>query len=121
VPGRCWRHCVRAVVAARAAGLPVIDVQVAFRSGSPEISRANRASSAIAASATMGVDDAATQIHPAAAPQAGDVVVIEKRVSALSGSDLEVVLGSAEVDAPVLTGNSTSGVVLRGPPTSRRR
>jgi len=102
----------RAAGAARAVGLPVIYVRVAFRSGSPEISRANRAFSAIADSATMGVDDPATQIHPAVAPMADDIVVIKKRVSAFSGSDLDVVLRSAEVDALVLTAIATSGAVL---------
>ncbi len=102
----------RATGAARAAGLPVVYVRVAFRVGAPEISPANRAFSALAASSTMGVDDPATQIHPAVAPQADDVVVVKKRVSAFSGSDLDVVLRSAEVDTLVLTGIATSGVVL---------
>jgi nicotinamidase-related amidase len=60
----------------------------------------------------MGLDDPATQIHPAVGPEDGDVVVVKKRVSAFTGSDLEVVLRSLEVRSLVLTGIATSGVVL---------
>jgi nicotinamidase-related amidase len=101
-----------AAAAARASGVPVVYVRVAFRPDGAEISRHNRAFSAIAASAAMGLDDPATQIHPAVGPEAGDVVVVKKRVSAFTGSDLEVVLRSLEVRSLVLTGISTSGVVL---------
>jgi len=102
----------RATSAARAAQLPVIYVRVAFRPGAPEISRRNRAFSAVAASGFMGAGDAATQIHPAVPPQPGDIEVVKKRVSAFTGSDLEVVLRSLDVESLVLTGIATSGVVL---------
>lgn len=101
-----------ATTAARAAGIPVIYVRVAFRPDAPEISMRNRSFAALAGSGGMGVDDEATQIHPSLAPQEGDIVVIKKRVSAFAGSDLEVVLRSRQIDALVLTGISTSGVVL---------
>jgi nicotinamidase-related amidase len=52
------------------------------------------------------------QIDPAVAPAAGEVVIIKKRISAFTGSDLEVVLRSMEIRHLVLTGISTSGVVL---------
>ena len=102
----------RAIAAARGAGVPVIYVRVAFRPGSPEISGRNRTFSAIAATGGLGVDDPATQVHPAVAPEPGDIVVLKKRVSAFAGSDLDVVLRSLEVDTLVLTGIATSGVVL---------
>jgi nicotinamidase-related amidase len=101
-----------ATAAARAARVPVIYVRVTFRPGSPEISARNRAFAAVATSARMGVDDPSTQVHPAVAPQPGDIVVIKKRISAFAGSDLEVVLRSLEVSSLVLAGISTSGVVL---------
>ena len=40
------------------------------------------------------------------------MVVTKRRVSAFSGSDLEVVLRAANIDTLVLTGIATSGVVL---------
>jgi nicotinamidase-related amidase len=102
----------RATTAARAAGVPVIHVRVAFRPGGVEISRRNRSFSAIGSAGGMGLDDPATQIHPAVAPEPDDVVVVKKRVSAFTGSGLDVVLRSLEVDSLVLTGIATSGVVL---------
>jgi nicotinamidase-related amidase len=60
----------------------------------------------------MSLSDAATRIHPAVAPQSDDIVVTKKRVSAFTGSDLDVVLRSLDVESLVLTGIATSGVVL---------
>jgi nicotinamidase-related amidase len=54
----------------------------------------------------------ATAIHPAVAPQPGDVVVTKRRVSAFAGSDLDVVLRAGGIDALALCGIATSGVVL---------
>jgi nicotinamidase-related amidase len=98
--------------AARATGAPVIYVRIAFRGGGAEISPRNRIFSALSAGVAMGVDDPATQIHPAVAPLPDDIVVVKKRVSAFTGSDLEVVLRSLGVTSLVLTGIATSGVVL---------
>jgi nicotinamidase-related amidase len=103
-----------ALAAARIAGIRVVYVRVAFRPGFPEVSPKNKTFSALAeaAEARFGDDDTSTQIHPAIAPADGDVVVTKRRVSAFSGSDLDVVLRAAEIDTLVLTGISTSGVVL---------
>jgi nicotinamidase-related amidase len=101
-----------AVGAARAAGLPVVFVRVAFREPPVEISPRNLGFSALTARGGMGVDDPATQVHPAVAPQPGEAVVVKKRVSAFAGSDLDVVLRSVGADSLVLTGIATSGVVL---------
>ena len=98
--------------AARGAGVPVVYVRVAFRVGSPDISRRNQTFSNLARSGTMGEADEATQIHAAVAPVPGDIVVTKRRVSAFAGSDLDVVLRSLDVDALALTGIATSGVVL---------
>lgn len=56
--------------------------------------------------------DDATVIHSAVAPQAGDIVVTKRRVSAFAGSDLDVVLRAQDIDHLVLSGIATSGVVL---------
>ncbi|HEY1830557.1 MAG TPA: isochorismatase family cysteine hydrolase [Acidimicrobiales bacterium] len=101
-----------AVAAARFAGIPVIFVRVAFRTGTPEISPKNLAFSTYAGSDALGETGRTTQIHPALAPQAGEIVVTKKRVSAFAGSDLQLVLRSLGVDSLVLTGVATSGVVL---------
>ncbi len=102
-----------AIAAARSAALPVIYVAVRFREGYPEISARNRSFAAIRdAGATMEETHDATAIHPAVAPQAGDIVVTKRRVSAFAGSDLDVVLRAQDIDHLVLSGISTSGVVL---------
>jgi nicotinamidase-related amidase len=102
------------LAAARTARVPVIFVRVAFRPGFPEVSTANRSFSALAGTAgdSFGEDNPATQIHPAVAPRADEPVVVKKRVSAFTGSDLEVLLRSMNVAELVLTGIATSGVVL---------
>src|SRR5260370_5686789 len=102
-----------AITTARAATIPVIYVIVAFRPGYPEMSPRNKAFSAIkqqqsSLSATMTT----TEIHPAIAPQPTDIVVTKRRVSAFSGSDLEVVLRAQDISHLVLCGIRTSGVVL---------
>lgn len=109
--GPLLERLATAIAAARAAGVPVVYARVAFRPGAPEASPRNRVFAHLAGSA-MGEDDPATAVHPAVAPQAGEVVVTKKRVSAFAGSDLDVVLRSLEVTTMVLSGIATSGVVL---------
>ncbi|MGH2563203.1 MAG: cysteine hydrolase family protein, partial [Ginsengibacter sp.] len=53
-----------------------------------------------------------TKIPEIIVPQPGDIVIIKKRVSAFTGSDLEVVLRSFGIKHLLLAGISTSGVVL---------
>lgn len=101
-----------ALAAARSHDMPVIFVRVAFRDGTPEVSHNNKSFSSLSRAQSFGETDASTQIHPDLAPQRGEVVVTKRRVSAFAGSDLDVVLRSMSVDALVLTGIATSGVVL---------
>jgi nicotinamidase-related amidase len=82
-----------ALAAARAAGVPVVFVRVARRSGPTE-------------------DSPETQVVPELAPRPGEPVVVKRRISAFAGSDLDVVLRDLGVRRLVLAGISTSGVVL---------
>jgi nicotinamidase-related amidase len=102
----------RAIEAARAADIPVVYVAVGFRPGHPEVSASNRTFSAAAASGRFTEGDPGAEIHPAVAPLPGDPVVIKRRVSAFSGSDLEVLLRGLGAGTLVLSGIATSGVVL---------
>jgi nicotinamidase-related amidase len=102
----------RAASAARAAGIRVVYVRVGFRPGHPEISSANRTFSATAASGAFDDGSPGTAIHPAVAPQPEDLVVTKRRVSAFTGSDLDVLLRGLGADTLVLSGIATSGVVL---------
>jgi nicotinamidase-related amidase len=101
-----------ALDAARRDAVPVIYVRVAFRDGAPEVSSRNKSFSALVGQDSMGLDDPGTQVVEALAPVTGDIVVVKRRVSAFTGSDLEVVLRALEVDHLVLAGIATSGVVL---------
>jgi len=104
----------RAVKAARAAGLPVMFVRVAFRPGYPEIAPSNATFSAMAAQAgdAYTQEHPVTQVHAALAPAEGEAVIVKRRVSAFAGSDLDVLLRGAQADTLILAGIATSGVVL---------
>ncbi|HTJ38503.1 MAG TPA: isochorismatase family cysteine hydrolase [Dactylosporangium sp.] len=103
----------RAVEAARAAGVPVMFVRVAFRPGFPEAAESNRTFGGIRGNGdAMTQDSPLTQIHPALAPRPDEPVIVKRRVSAFSGSDLDVLLRGARAGSLVLAGISTSGVVL---------
>jgi nicotinamidase-related amidase len=97
--------------AARANGVPVIWVRVAFRPGHPEVSPRNRSFAALREAGRL-VDDEGAAIDPRLAPRPGDVVVTKRRVSAFAGSDLDVVLRAGGIHALALCGIATSGVVL---------
>lgn len=107
------RRLAGAVDAARAAGVPVVYVVIGFRPGHPEVSSRNRTFSALAGAGGVYVEGSpAADIHPAVAPRRGDLVVTKRRVSAFTGSDLDVLLRGLGAGTLVLTGIATSGVVL---------
>ena len=101
-----------AVQSARARSIPVIFVRVAFRPGYPDVSPNTRSFSALKERGGMLEIDDATQVWDGVRPEAGEVVVIKRRVSAFTGSGLEVVLRSQAIEHLILTGIATSGVVL---------
>jgi nicotinamidase-related amidase len=99
---------------ARAAGMQVIYIRVGFRPGLPEISPKNAVFSAIKndpARMKMFAGEG-QEIHPTVAPKENDVIVTKHRVGAFTGTDLEMILRSNEIDTLVLFGIATSGVVL---------
>lgn len=103
----------QAIEAARSHGIQIIYVRVAFREGYPEVSPNNKSFSAVTQRlGGMAESEEATQIHSSVKPQPGDVLVTKRRFSAFTGSDLEVILRARGISTLVLTGISTSGVVL---------
>jgi nicotinamidase-related amidase len=104
----------RAVKAARAAQIPVIFVRVAFRPGYPEVAESNATFGAVKASGADAYTEThpATQVHASLSPLEAEPVVTKRRVSAFSGSDLDVLLRGCEAGTLVMAGISTSGVVL---------
>src|SRR4051794_3348868 len=78
-------HLAAAIAASRDAGIPVIYIVVQFRKGYPEVSARNRAFAAIRnGGVAMEEASPAAAIHPAVAPQDGDIVVTKRRVGAFS-------------------------------------
>ncbi|WP_234545214.1 cysteine hydrolase family protein [Streptomyces shenzhenensis] len=100
----------RAIDAARSAGIPVVYVVVGFRPGHPE-TKSSPLFGALPDGAFTNSDPGAA-IHPDVVPTPGESIVTKKRVSAFTGSDLDLVLRGADAGHLVLTGLSTSGVVL---------
>ncbi|HEY0252620.1 MAG TPA: isochorismatase family cysteine hydrolase [Kofleriaceae bacterium] len=99
------------IAAARGAKLPVIYVVVGFRPGYPEVSPNNAGFAAAKASGRMeGVS--AASIDERVKPQGTEPTVIKRRVNAFWGTDLDVILRAADVNHLILTGVSTSGVIL---------
>ncbi|MGB7171545.1 MAG: isochorismatase family cysteine hydrolase [Acidobacteriaceae bacterium] len=99
----------------RANHLPVIHVQVGFRPGMPEVSERNPLFGAIRNSPEHQklFEGEAGAVHPLLGPKDGDIVIVKHRVSAFTGTDLEMILRAQSVETVVLFGIATSGVVLR--------
>ena len=99
---------------ARDQGLGVIHVQVGFRPGLPEVSLRNPLLSAVKTSIQHQqlFQGTAGAIHTAVAPQGEDIIVTKHRISAFTGTDLEMILRAKEIETLILFGIATSGVVL---------
>ncbi|HEY2720376.1 MAG TPA: isochorismatase family cysteine hydrolase, partial [Chitinophagaceae bacterium] len=99
------------IEAARNKNIKVIYVVVGFRKGYPEVSASNKSFSSLRNSGRNLDSVEAMQVDPKVAPRM-EVTVTKRRVSAFSGSDLEVILRANNIQHIVLTGIATSGVVL---------
>jgi nicotinamidase-related amidase len=111
--GDLFKRMGTAIAAAHAVQIPVIYAVVTFRKDYPEISPDNKAFSAIRQYRSPAQETpVAALIHPAVAPQPSDIIVTKRRISAFTGSDLDLVLRSQGIKHLVLSGISTSGVVL---------
>jgi nicotinamidase-related amidase len=99
---------------ARQLGMRILHIKVGFRPGLPEVSGRNPLFAAIKNSPQHQqlFQSPAGDIHPAVAPQTDDVVIVKHRVSALRGTDLEMILRANGIETLVLFGIATSGVVL---------
>jgi nicotinamidase-related amidase len=102
----------RLAEAARNSGAMVIHVVVSFQLGYPEVSGQNSVFSNLKAAGLLALGDPAVEIYPELTPQPGDVVVRKQRVSAFTGTNLDMILRSNNIDTLLLTGILTQGVVL---------
>ena len=102
----------KAIAKAHELNIPVLYIIVGFRPGMPEISMNNKGFSASKEKLTGTSMEEWMKIDPSVEPLPGEVVIIKRRISAFTGSDLEVVLRAMRIEHIVLSGISTSGVVL---------
>ncbi|MGZ3813041.1 MAG: cysteine hydrolase family protein [Mucilaginibacter sp.] len=105
-------NVAKAIAKARAAKVPVIYVTVGFRAGAPEISANNKAFAATKERFESVGKEEFTKIDRTIVPLAGELTVTKRRVSAFTGSDLEVILRAQGIQHIVLSGVATGGVVL---------
>ncbi|KAI0539947.1 Isochorismatase-like protein [Xylaria digitata] len=98
---------------ARKAGIPVVQVTTGFRPSYADASPRNAMTARARASGMFKDTDASVQLHPTIAEAAaGDIHIRKRRVSALYGTDLDVVLRSSGIERIVVAGVATSGAVL---------
>jgi nicotinamidase-related amidase len=102
------------LAAARKAGIKIIHIQVGFRPGLPEVSSRNKLFAGLKANVQHQrlFQGAAGAIHPALGPEPDDIVITKHRVSAFTGTDLEMLLRANDIETLVMFGIATSGVVL---------
>jgi len=98
------------IAAAREAHILIIHVSTSFRHQHPEIHPSSQF--AYIKGSDSFITGSADAVIPQQLVQPDDIVVIKKRVSAFSGSDLELLLRSLKVEKLVLAGVATSGAVL---------
>lgn len=101
----------QAVAAARTKGCLIIYVVIGFRPGAPEAGAHNKIFGHQERFARLNMADF-MQLSPGLTPQPDELIVTKRRVSAFTGSDLEVVLRASGIQHLVLAGIATSGVVL---------
>ena len=98
--------------AARQAGMLVIHVVVRFREGYPEVNPRNLLIGRLSDTGLLKETGADAQINAAIAPLPDEPIVVKRRVSAFFDTDLGTILRSRGIDTVILTGISTSRVVL---------
>jgi len=101
-----------ALTAARDAGMLVVHIRAAFRPGHPEVSPDNRMYSRLAKTGSLVDGSAEAAIAAGLSVEPGDLVITKLRVSAFSGSGLEILLRAHDIRSLTMFGVATSGIVL---------
>ena len=105
-------NVAKAIKVARNKNIPIIYATLGFKNGASEISVNNKTFASTREHINSINFEEFTKVHPALAPQENDIHVIKRRISAFTGSALDVVLRSKNIQNLVLTGYATSGIVL---------
>ncbi len=104
-------NTARAIAAARNKGVLVVHVGVAFRPGHPEISGNAPLFAGVKNADALVEGTWGAEFHPGVKPAEGEMVVIKRGVSALTGTELNPVLRAKGITTLVLTGIATNFVV----------
>ena len=100
------------IEAARQSGMMIVYVVVGFRAGHPEISPHNLTFAGIKRANLLVLSEAEVAIHPTVAPEPGEIVITKRRVGAFAGTELDMILRANGIETLILSGITTSGVVL---------
>jgi nicotinamidase-related amidase len=106
------KKVAEAINFARNRNIPVIFIRLGFRKGIPEISSENKTFSIYKTKISDLQLGSFMELHPHLGVTEDDIVVDKKRVSAFSGSDLDMILRARKISCLVLCGVATSGIVL---------
>ena len=105
-------NVAKAIIHARTNNIPVLYVVVGFRPGMPEVGTTNKGFTASKERMGTANMDEWMKIDATVAPLPNEIIVIKRRISAFTGSDLELILRAHGIQHLALTGISTGGVVL---------
>ncbi len=97
---------------ARAQEIAVLFVRLGFRAGTGEVSPRNRLFSRVAALEGFDEGNQLAQVHQSLRRRTEEAVLVKRRASAFTGTDLALLLRAREVTGLVLAGVATSGSVL---------
>ncbi|GLA19104.1 hypothetical protein AnigIFM62618_006767 [Aspergillus niger] len=98
--------------AARNAQINIIHVVTAFRPGYPECHPRNPNVGRVKEMGAFLTHDESTQVHPAVSRREEEPIVTKHRVSAFTGTELDLILRSKGITEMVVGGLITSGAVL---------
>lgn len=110
--GTYLQRLASTLAGARNNNIKVIHVITAFRPGYPENHPHNTSVPAMAAAGKFMEGSSEVEIHPAVKPTPEEVVITKRRVSAFTGTELDIVLRCYNTDRLVIAGVATSGAVL---------
>ena len=101
----------RLIAAARRRGVAVIYVVVGFRPGYPE-ARGNPSYAPVRQMGHLLIGSPGCEVHPSVAPQGNEPTIVKHRVGAFAHTELDLILRGNGWSTLILTGITTSGVVL---------
>ena len=104
-------NMAKVINVARKHTMPIIYVIAQFRKGYPEVSPRNPSYYKKKENMVLTEGNPEVEICSEVRPQPAELVIINKRSSAFTGNDLDIILRSMNIDTLILSGVSTTGVV----------